>query len=48
MPGGVVVFTDPIFDLFQNDEEFLAVAAHEIGHVDQRHIVRSIVVTGLK
>lgn len=42
LPGGVVVFTDPIFALFETDDEFLAVAAHEIGHVDQRHIVRSL------
>lgn len=42
MPGGLVVFTDPMFDLLGDDAEFVAVAAHEIGHVEQRHIVRNL------
>lgn len=42
MPGGLVVFTDPMFELLADDAEFVAVAAHEIGHVEKRHIVRNL------
>ena len=42
LPGGVIVFTDPMFDLIASDAEFMAVAAHEIGHVEHRHIVRNL------
>lgn len=42
LPGGLVVFTDPMFELLQSDAEFIAVAAHEIGHVEKRHIVRNL------
>jgi Zn-dependent protease with chaperone function len=42
MPGGLVVFTDPMFNLLEDDAEFIAVAAHEIGHVEKRHIVRNL------
>jgi len=42
LPGGTIVFTDEIVLMFANDDEFLAVAAHEIGHEQHRHLMRLI------
>lgn len=40
LPDGSVVVTDELVKLAQNDEEVLAVLAHEIGHVHHRHSLR--------
>ena len=40
LPDGTVVVTDELVELSQNDEEVLAVLAHEIGHVHYRHSLR--------
>jgi Zn-dependent protease with chaperone function len=40
LPDGTVVVTDELVKLSQNDEEVLAVLAHEIGHVHHRHSLR--------
>jgi predicted Zn-dependent protease len=42
LPSGIVVMTDELVTLAQNDEELLAVVAHEIGHLHHRHILRQI------
>ncbi len=42
VPGGTIVFTDQLMDLLDDDEEFLAVAAHEIGHQQYHHVLRSV------
>jgi Zn-dependent protease with chaperone function len=42
LPGETIVFTDEIVKMFANDEEFLAVAAHEIGHEEHRHLMRAV------
>lgn len=42
MPGGTVVVTDEMVDLAASDEELLAILAHEIGHVELRHVLRHI------
>ena len=42
LPGGTIVFTDELIELLQNDEQFLAVLAHEIGHEEHRHLLRSV------
>ena len=42
LPSGIVVFTDEMVKLAQNDEQLMAVIAHELGHVHHRHIMRSI------
>lgn len=42
LPGGTVVFTDDIVTLFDSDDEFLAVLAHEIGHLEHRHVMRTL------
>ncbi len=40
LPGGYMVVTDQIITLSKNDTEIVAVLAHELGHVKQRHAFR--------
>ena len=42
LPGGTVVILDEIVHLSGNDEEILAVLAHEMGHVAERHALRQM------
>jgi predicted Zn-dependent protease len=42
LPGGIIVITDAMVEAAQTTEEVLAVLAHEIGHVEHRHIMRSV------
>jgi Zn-dependent protease with chaperone function len=46
LPGGTIVVTDQLLDLFEDDDnaddEFIAVAAHEAGHEHYRHVMRSV------
>ena len=43
LPDGTVLFTDQIVQLAKNNDELLAVLAHEIGHVKYRHALRSVI-----
>jgi Zn-dependent protease with chaperone function len=40
LPGGIMVVTDDLIKLAKNDTEIIAVIAHELGHVKQRHAFR--------
>jgi Zn-dependent protease with chaperone function len=40
LPGGFMVMTDQLVTLSKNDTEVVAVLAHELGHVKQRHAYR--------
>ena len=40
IPGGTIVITDQLTGLFDDDREFDAVIAHEIGHQQHRHALR--------
>lgn len=40
IPGGTIVITDQLTRLFEDDREFDAVVAHEIGHQQHRHALR--------
>jgi Zn-dependent protease with chaperone function len=42
LPGGTVVMLDELVALSQNDDEILAVLAHEMGHVSERHALRQM------
>lgn len=42
LPGGTVVVTDQLVSLAIDDEEILAVLAHELGHVKERHPMRQL------
>ena len=41
LPGGTIVMTDELVRLAQNDDQLSAVLAHEIGHVRERHGLRT-------
>lgn len=40
LPGGIMVATDELITLSENNTEIIAVLAHELGHVKQRHAFR--------
>jgi Zn-dependent protease with chaperone function len=42
LPGGIIVITDDMVKAAETTEEVLAILAHEIGHVELRHIMRSV------
>lgn len=42
LPGGVIVITEEMVRAAETTEEVLAVLAHEIGHVELRHTMRSV------
>ncbi len=43
LPGGSIVFTDEMIETAIDDDELLAVMAHEIGHVFHQHGMRRMV-----
>lgn len=42
LPSGIIVMTDELVKLARNDPEVIAVLAHELGHVRQRHTMRRL------
>ncbi len=42
LPGGIIVVTDELVALTDSNDEILSVLAHEMGHVELRHVMRSI------
>lgn len=40
LPGNKLIITDQLIDQSKYDEEIMAVLAHELGHIKQKHIVR--------
>jgi Zn-dependent protease with chaperone function len=42
LPSGIVIMTDELVRLAENEEEVLAVLAHEIGHIRHRHSLRGV------
>jgi Zn-dependent protease with chaperone function len=42
LPSGLIVVTDELVGLAENDNEILAVLAHEVGHVVHRHQLRRL------
>lgn len=40
LPSGTIVVTDELVEIAGSEEEVLAVLAHELGHVSQRHGIR--------
>ncbi|MCP4001874.1 MAG: M48 family metallopeptidase [Gammaproteobacteria bacterium] len=51
LPGGTIVITDELVALAEHDDELAAILAHEVGHIRNRHALRSLlqnsVVAGL-
>jgi Zn-dependent protease with chaperone function len=42
LPGGTVVLLDELVKVSDNDEQVIAVLAHEMGHVTERHALRQM------
>jgi predicted Zn-dependent protease len=42
LPDGTIIVTDQLVQLAEQDEEILAVLAHEVGHVEGRHGMQRI------
>jgi len=42
LPSGIIVMTDELVELAHDDEELVAVLAHELGHVRGRHALRQM------
>lgn len=42
LPGGTIVVADELVRLAQSEEEIAAVLAHELGHVEKRHGLQSV------
>jgi len=42
LPSGIVVVTDALVELSWNDDEVIAVLAHEVGHLEHRHSLRIV------
>lgn len=43
LPDGTIILTDQLVDLADEDQEILAVLAHELGHLDRRHSLRMLI-----
>lgn len=43
LPDGTIVVTDGLVALAEDDRELLAVVAHELGHVHERHALRQVI-----
>ncbi|NVM23150.1 MAG: M48 family metallopeptidase [Desulfobacterales bacterium] len=42
LPSGIIVITDEMVKLAANDEELTGVLAHEVGHIENRHSLRTL------
>ncbi|EAT12121.1 M48 family metallopeptidase [Bermanella marisrubri] len=40
LPDGNIVFTDGLIEIIEHDHELLAIAFHELGHLQHKHILR--------
>lgn len=47
LPDGTIIFTDELVDLAREDDELVAVLAHEIGHVVHNHGMTGVVQSSL-
>ena len=43
LPSGIIIITDELLELAQDDREVIAVLAHEVGHVVNRHVLRRVI-----
>jgi len=43
LPGGAVIVTDQLLELAPDDAALAGVLAHEIGHVEHRHVMRQLI-----
>lgn len=43
LPGGFIILTTGLVDFCDSSEELLAVICHEIGHIEERHVVTRLI-----
>lgn len=43
LPSGNIIITDELIELSENDDEIISILAHEVGHVVNRHGLRTII-----
>lgn len=43
LPSGIIVLTDDIVTLVDNDDAVMGILAHELGHVHERHLLRRMI-----
>jgi Zn-dependent protease with chaperone function len=42
LPAGIIIVTDELVKLAENDQQLIGVLVHEMGHVENRHALRSV------
>lgn len=42
LPGGAVLVTDDLIEIAETPDELAAVIAHEVAHVDERHVMQAV------
>lgn len=42
LPGGIIYVTDELVELAPDDDAILGVLAHELGHIERRHLMRRL------
>ena len=42
LPGGIIIVTDALLKLAENDQQLLAVLAHEMAHIEYQHGLRAM------
>ncbi|OUR65800.1 hypothetical protein A9Q79_02075 [Methylophaga sp. 42_25_T18] len=42
LPSGMIVFTDELVNMACDDQELIAIFGHELGHIEHRHMIRSV------
>ena len=47
LPGGIVLVTDQLLNAVASKDKFAAVIAHELGHIERRHVMRHILETSM-
>ncbi len=43
LPGGTIVITDQLINISTSTNEIMAILAHEIGHIEKRHLMKTII-----
>jgi Zn-dependent protease with chaperone function len=43
LPGGTILMTDELVQLADSDDAVLGVLAHELGHIEHRHLLRRLI-----
>jgi len=41
-PGGIIVVTEPLLEILDTPQEFAAVLAHEMGHIEKKHTISKL------